>query len=279
MKVALFSNIFKNDPLKEVAKIASNIGYHGVEIQARSHLPLESSLQQVKEAKKIMDAYGLEVPVIYTRLNGNYVNATTQEASKMLDQIKRFAEISDEIGAKMLCHSPGGPSPSAAREEDFEKAGFWMTKVAAECAQARLKVVMEIHHRGLVETVDSSLKLMNLIEEKNAGLVLDPGNMAIANEPYGEIAINQLSEHLLHVHVKDVLFYKQKPDDRIVGEYEGRFFSVELMGNGDVDHQPVYDALLKKKYEGYVTLEAQVQGLTPEEIANHEFDMYQKAIR
>jgi sugar phosphate isomerase/epimerase len=137
---------------------------------------------------------------------------------------------------------------------------------------------MEIHHNGLVETIDSTLKLLSAINRPNAGAILDPGNMAIADEEYGAGAVAKLGGSLMHVHAKDVRFYTEPPANRKAGQYGDKLFTVDLMGTGHVDHKTAYRALLEVGYDGYISLEAQVAGVNPEEIARHEYAELRKAI-
>jgi sugar phosphate isomerase/epimerase len=277
MKVSMFTGIFKGRPLEEAAKEAAKIGYDGLELQARSHIPPETTREGIARIKDTVTAHGLEVPVIYSNLSGGYARGKTEESRKKADLIERYAEWASEIGASMICHSPGGPAPDQAEEGDYERAAEWISRVAETLTRYRIKLIMEIHHGGLVETVDSSLRLMSHIPLENVGLILDPGNMAIAGDDYGEEAVQRLGNRLFHVHSKDVQFFDSKPAGRPTGEYKGRIFAVELMGQGSVDHRPAYQALIRNGYAGYVSLEAQPAGEDSYRIALHEYTMFKKS--
>jgi sugar phosphate isomerase/epimerase len=164
-----------------------------------------------------------------------------------------------------------------AGEADLAKAAHWMAVLADYMQEAGLKLAMEIHHGGLLETIDSSLALVGKIDRANVGLILDPGNMAIAGEPYGAEAVARIGSRLMHVHTKDVRFYPDRKEG--FPFYKQRCFSVELMGNGHVDHRPAYRALLEANYDGYVTLEAQPRGTAPAETAAHEIRCFRAAIQ
>jgi sugar phosphate isomerase/epimerase len=273
----MFTGIFKGRPLEEAAKAAAEIGYDGLELQARSHIPPESTREDISRIKDVVRSHGLEVPVIYSNLSGGYARGTAEESRKKADLIERYAEWASEIGASMICHSPGGPAPDQAEAADYERAADWISRVAEALSRYRVRLIMEIHHGGLVETVDSSLRLMSLIPKDNVGLILDPGNMAIAGDDYGANAVKRLGHHLFHVHSKDVLFFDSKPADQPTGQYKGRIFAVGLMGHGSVDHRPAYEALIKNGYTGYVSLEAQPAGEDPQRIALHEYTMFKQS--
>lgn len=279
MKVSYFTSLFKDYSIEDVAKLASQIGYDGLELQAPSHIPIDSSRKRVEEVKNIMSHYGLDVPAIFTKSGASYATAAEADSQIKLEEIKRFVEIANLLGVKMLVHSPGGPSPEQMTEEDYERAALWMSKAGEVCSQSGITIGMEIHHGHMTETLDGIDRLMNKMTQDNVGIVMDIGNLAIIGEEYGENAVHRIGKHLVHVHSNDVIFFDRKPTDRHSGQYRDRIFALELMGNGHVDPKPVYKALLQQGYAGYISLEARVKGVSPEDIAAHEYAAYQQSIK
>lgn len=274
MKTAMFTGIFRNEPLEKAAEWAAKLGYDGVELRANSHLPPGSTKGDVLEVKRVLDQNGLKAPVIYSNIRGDYARAEKSDILTNMDLLKRYAEWANLLGVEMICHSPGGPSPGMATEEHVDRAAEWMAQVAELLAAEQLRLVMEIHHGGLVETIASSMKLLGRMGQGNVGLVFDPGNMAIAGEEYGPEAVRQLGRSIFHVHTKDVKFYAEKPVDRKTGFSHGKHFAVVLMGQGDVDHRPAYEALRENGYNGFVSFECQTEGVLPEDIARHEYNAF-----
>lgn len=278
VKIALFTGVFRNDPLKTVAEAAASTGYDGLELRALSHLPPDSSAEQVREVGRIVRDYGLDIAAIYTGIDGAYANASDSDARDTLDRIKRYGEWAAQLGAGIVCYAPGGPVPEAAKEEDIRRAAFRLAQAADELARTNVRLAMEIHFGGLLETIDSSLQLIDCIQHPNAGLILDPGNMAIVGEEYGAAAVGRLGRHIFHVHAKDIRLHAQMPQDRAGGVYKQTAYTVELMGNGHVDHGPALQALLGCGYSEYISLEAQVAGVVPRDIAAHEYAAVTKII-
>lgn len=277
MKLALFTGVLRDATFEHAARTAASIGYDALELRALSHLKPDFTAGQVKEVKRIADHYGLSIPVIYSNINGQYAKATEREAAQKLELLERYADWAALLGAGMICHGPGGPSPNESEPEHFERAAHWLDRAAAILAERGVRLVVEIHNRTLVETVDSTLRLLAAIGRSDVGAVLDPGNMAIAGDDYGERAVARLGDRLFHVHAKDVLF-ADSPGPDTKGS-PGRPYRVELMGRGHVDHKPAYRALAAAGYAGYVSLEAQVAGVEPEHIARHEYEQARLAFR
>lgn len=272
LKPLLFTGVFRNEPFETVVKAAASIGYCGVEIRALSHLPADMSTQDVREMKQQLDDHGLVAPAIYLP-NGAYLSESAEQSRRTLAQLETYAEFARELGASMILHKANSPAPREATEDDFVRCADWMVQAADRLHRAGLQLVWEMHHNSLTETIDSCLRLLRLVNRPNVGLALDPGNLSIAGEHYGQEAVDRLGDYIRHVHAKDIVFFAEKPAHRPSARYRGRLFAVERMGQGEVDHRPAYHALLERGYDGYVTLEAQVAGVTPEQIAKHEYRM------
>ncbi|MDF2724774.1 MAG: xylose isomerase [Paenibacillus sp.] len=270
MKAALFTGVWRDASFETVAQLAAEVGFRAVELRALSHLKPDSTTEQVKEIKRIADHYGLAIPVIYSNINGQYVKAAAQETEQKLELLRRYTEWAGLLGAPMICHGPGGPTPQQATAEHFERAAHGLAQAARLLHEGGVTLLLEIHSNTLVETVDSTLHLLELTGSPNVGAILDPGNMAIAGDDYGELAVQRLGDRLLHVHTKDVAFGESST---------GKPYQVALMGHGHVDHRPAYRALLAAGYEGYISLEAQVAGVEPETLIRHEYEQLQQALR
>lgn len=279
MNVCLFTSLFSKHSIEETAKASSEIGFKALELQAPAHIPVDSTQEQVREVKSIMDNYGLAMAGIFTKSGASYATADKSENEKKLEEIRRFTEICQVLKCKTLVHSPGGPNVEEATEEQFDWAAEWMAKAGDICAPHGIKIAMEIHPRGLVETLDSSLKLVEKINHSHVGLVFDFGNLAQAGEDYGSDAVKRLSKYIYHVHMKDILFFDTPPEGRKVREYKGRYNALALMGEGSMDLKPGYRALAEIGYDGYISCEARVDGVSPKETAAHEFRLYNETIK
>lgn len=278
LKPLLFTGVFRNEPFETVVKAAASIGYCGVEIRALSHLPADLSVQGVRQMKQRLDEHGLAAPAIYLP-DGGYWSQTAEQSRQTLEQLQTYAGFARELGASMILHKPRSPAPSEATEDDYARCAHWMARAADLLARSGLRLIWEMHHNSLTETIDSCLRLLRLVDRPNVGLALDPGNLSIAGEHYGKDAVDRLGDFIWHVHAKDIGFFAEKPANRPSARYRDRLFAVERMGRGEIDHRPAYRALLDRGYDGYVTLEAQVSGVAPEPLARHEYLMLLEQLR
>ncbi|GBG08335.1 xylose isomerase [Paenibacillus agaridevorans] len=258
MKFAAFSGVFIDHSIQEAMQLTKRLGMDGIEIAVREpHLSPATSLPRVKEMKTLADSLGLEIPALAGYMGG-FSTASDIEAEKAFDDFKRMLPIADELGASMIRVMPGGPNAFLAHDYHFAKAAHWLDKCAAEAEALGIRIVLEIHNLSLVETVDSSLRLLGLLKHDNVGMIHDAGNMYITDTDYGRDSVDKLGKHLFHVHVKDERRIEKagEPGTFVNLTHRGEeSFLQSRLGEGEADHQPLFDALLDKGYKDWVTLE------------------------
>ncbi|MNI34948.1 Inosose dehydratase [compost metagenome] len=189
---------------------------------------------------------------------GGFSKASDKESEQAFDDFKRLLHMASELGSSMVRVSPGGPNAFMAHDYHYAKAAHWLNKCAVEAKGSNVDIVLEIHNESITETVESSLKLLNLIEHDNVGMIHDAGNMYITDTDYGRDSILNLGKHLFHVHVKDELRVAEvgTPGTFISLTHRGEEkFLQSRLGEGEADHQPMFDALRETGYNGWVTLE------------------------
>jgi len=270
MKTCLFTGIFRDEPIEEVIKVARKIGYDAVEIRVLSHLPLRTSLKRVKEIRKLVRGEKIKIAGLYTE-TGAYTRLADGECQKQFDEFRWYVNMAKEIGASFVVHHPGGPTPKETGEKDFQKATKWMKRAANYAREVGIKVVMEIHMDELVETAESALRLLGLINQRNIGLIYDAGNMYVSNTEYGERVIEMLGEKIFHFHVKDVKKIKDKRNISSYHEFRNEYFCFTLLEEGEVEHLSLFRALKKTGYEGYLSCEC-LKKIDPYFKAKHEYE-------
>ncbi|NLE77860.1 MAG: sugar phosphate isomerase/epimerase [Chloroflexi bacterium] len=268
MRTCIFTAIFKEQPLEFAASEAARIGYEALELRALSHLPLDSSPARVREVRRIIQGHGLDVVGIYAR-GGSYANLSDAACQEQLDHLKRYVEMGAELGAGFVVDWPGGPPPAQAQATDWARAAHWLGLAADGAAAAGLRIALELHFGGLVETADDGLKMLDLIGRDNVGLIYDAGNLHLTPAPYGPEVIRRLGSRIIHFHVKDEAL-RGEPGDPSRGEMFGRVFWHRFLGEGEVDHQPLFRAMQGIGYQGYLSVECHAAGPSPSYVAEKE---------
>lgn len=272
MKISIFSLIFSNRNIEESIKLAKEIGYDGVELLgADPHLSSDMTIEKVKELGKISEYYGVEFPAIASYI-GNFSTISDNECNKQMDELEKYFCIMDTLKCNLIRVGCGGPNTFLAREYHYNKALYWMNRCADLANQYNKKIVMEIHNGSLIETVEAADKFIKDLSRDNIGLIHDAGNMYITDTDYGINSVKVLGDKIFHVHVKDEL---RVDDDTLPASFHNRtiygdeIFQQKLLGEGAVDHVPLFKGLLKVGYNGFLSCECHA-AIPDIEKAKHE---------
>ena len=279
MKTALFTKLFDGRTLEKTFEIAAELGYDGVEVMCREpHLGMNTTTERATHLKNRLDEAGLAVAGLGT-YTGGYSNGTDREYERELDDLETFLGLAEVFETDLVRHKAGGPPPREAMPDDYERVAGWLRRAADVADGYGARLALELHHGGLTETVDSTLRLINHVDRANLGVIHDAGNMYIARESFGPDSLDRLGERLFHVHVKDE---RRVEDPSLPGAFEaetpaGReVFQHRRLGHGAVDHAPVFDALAATNYDGFVSGECHAPTdriWTDTTIAAHELEV------
>jgi sugar phosphate isomerase/epimerase len=284
VKTALFTKIFAERDVDEAIDLAAEIGYDGVEPMGRDpHLGPDTSPERAAEIGDRVDERGLDIPCIAT-YTGGYVTVSEAEREAELADLEKFLRLADALDCDLLRHGAGGPPVHEATEEDFEMAATWMRRAADLAAEYDKTLAMEIHAHRLTETADSTLKLLEMVDRENVGAIHDAGNMYIVDTDFGPRTVDKLGDKLFHVHVKDE---RRVDDPSLPGAFEletrhgPELLQPRLLGEGAVDHRPLFRALRDAGYDGYASAECHVPMDDPDadiDVAEHEREVLREYI-
>ncbi|QNK54894.1 sugar phosphate isomerase/epimerase [Paenibacillus sp. PAMC21692] len=258
MKIAAFSGVLIEHSIQEAMQLTKKLGMDGIEIAAREpHISPKTSLARVKEVKALASSLELEIPALAGYVGG-FSDASDSEARNSFEEFKQLLEIAGHLDCGMIRIYPGGPNAFLANDYHYVKAAHWVNLCAEEAMKHKVKVLMEIHNDSLVETVEGSLRLLNMIDYDNVGMIHDAGNMYITDTDYGRDSVLELGSRLFHVHVKDELRVDEvgAPGTFTSTTRNGKEkFLQSRLGEGGADHLPLFKALREVGYSGWMTLE------------------------
>ena len=284
MKTSLFSLVLRDRPLEEVISITKEIGYEGIEFRGREpHLGPETKEARAKEIKKKLDEAELPVTCLasYTHYRSDF---SRDAAQKQKDDFRRFVDLAVILDAPIIRHNPGG-SQADATDDDYKYAREWYNEICEMAAGGNANVGIEIHCGSLVESAESCKKLIDMVGRDNIGAIHDAGNMYISGYDFGEQSVEVLGDTLIHVHVKDEL---RVADPNLPGAFKcptrngEEIFVATLLGEGGSDHLPLFKALARRDYKGYLSAECHMAvGKDDIDVARHEYrammDLIEKA--
>ncbi|HPA20518.1 MAG TPA: sugar phosphate isomerase/epimerase family protein [Verrucomicrobiae bacterium] len=277
LKIAMFSGMFKGSPLEAAIECAGKIGYDGIEIQVgmgANHLDLNCSAERADEIKRMAGDHNVAVCLIYTTLGGNVLTDERQRA-KGLEDVERFLDIGDRMSCKLLKVTAGRLKNSAYRDDEARVVAAWLGAACDRATKHGSRIVAEIHFGQYCETVAMARKIIDLVDRPNFGVIHDAGNLHITGDIYGEESVKVLGDRIFHVHVKDMV--KAAADDAVAHDYPAGRFKRAPLNEGNVDHRPLFNALKKVGFKGYLSCEAS-GGDNPAAVARHEFDEVRKLL-
>jgi L-ribulose-5-phosphate 3-epimerase len=258
VKLAAFSGVFIDYSIQEAMRMTKRLELDGLEIAVREpHLTASTSSPRIREIKALAEDLGLELPVLAGYM-GSFSTASDTEAQGEFDEFQRLLNHANELGSSMIRVFAGGPNAFLAEDYHYAKAAHWLNRCAVEAKKANIRILLEIHNDSLTETVDSSLRLLGMLEHDNVGVIHDAGNMYITDTDYGRDSVLQLGPSLFHVHVKDERRIEAagSPGSFVSLTRHGKeAFQQSRMGEGKADHLPLFSALKETGYTGWITLE------------------------
>jgi sugar phosphate isomerase/epimerase len=205
----------------------------------RCTVELDTILDRAEEVREITQSAGLEIPA----LAGYHL-------VEDLDATRKMLEAARIMGARLVRVIPGLYDKGAPYERQFERARSFFEKTEALAVEAGVRVCLETHPGHLTPSASAARRLLDGLNPKGVGVILDPGNMV--SEGYEQIGmgIEILGAFLAHVHVKNAVW---KNSDK-AGE---RFWVSETVpiDEGAMDWAVILDELRAAGYEGYLSFE------------------------
>ena len=271
-KITLSGQMFDSLSVWEHLSAAADYRYDGIELRS-THINPSSSQEKKDAVKAYLRRRGLPVSCLSCFV-GDFGLLDDQECAETLETFKKWLDIAVEFEAPMVRMWPAWVESAAAEQAVYDRAALWMQKCADLAQQRGLRIAMEMHHGTILDTAESSLKLLKLIDRPNVGLIVDPVNLY--QVPVEDIpgCIRQLKGYIFDVHIKDIIRLAS-PAHRgcfrydFYAEHIGRFTRVvppakprndyyahRRIGMGGVDWPAIIDALEEIGYDGCLAVES-----------------------
>lgn len=191
-------------------------------------------------------------------------NSVEDELEKIKPQLELFAALNAPVivygetfeTVQNRQDQPLKNKPVLA-DEDFPAYGERLTRVADYCQAQGVPLAFH-HHMGTGVETERELDLTMANSGDAVGLLLDTGHLLFAG---GDIlrVIENYGERIVHFHAKDirsdVLKNVDRDNDSFLDCVLRGVFTVP--GDGMIDYGAIMQALAKKRYEGWVIVEAE----------------------
>lgn len=228
----------------QIVSFAKLHGYKGIEVRGiQKQMDLTkcnefSTEDSRKQTLALMKENGLRFVDLGSSANLHIIEAT--ERKKNLDEARSFIDLAKQINCPFVRVFPNKFPPEQDKEATIKLIAKGLQELGDYAKGKDVKVLMETH--GDAVKIEDILKIMQLAEHDQVGLVWDICNMWTITKESPADAYNKLRKYIHHTHIKDAKLVNGKP------EYI-------LLGRGEVPIFEAIDILKKNKYKGYYSFE------------------------
>ena len=191
------------------------------------------------------------------------IAATTRDAGLEFSSLGGYAQCSDRADVERLLAATASLGAERVRVrvpgvgEGSYPALFTATRrdlqwVAERAASHGVKALVELHHRTIVASASSAVRMVDGLDPAHIGIIHDIGNLVVEGHEDFQAGFEMLGPYLAHVHVKNVAWRPagKRADGSVAWEHEWA-----PMREGLADIGGYFRALAAVGYDGWVTSE------------------------
>ncbi len=251
--------------IDELIDVAKSNGYQALCMRA-STAGTHSPKEQVAEYAEKIHAAGLAVSMV----TGDFaIPMNNDEGPGCLRNITPYLDLAEAFDSDLM-------RVCMKKDEDIE----WAQRACDEAKERNMRLAHQAHDASIFETVDGSVEVLKKIDRENFGIIYEPANWMIADEPYGPEAIEKVRPWIFNVYVQN---HRLNPDaETAVNTWKRGPVNVDHIGlweEGGVDFESAFSALDNIGYEGFVTVHQAFEGvMTVDEAVQKSADYLSKLI-
>ncbi|MFE6283325.1 sugar phosphate isomerase/epimerase family protein [Streptomyces sp. NPDC057877] len=200
MKLAFSTLGVPGLPLPDVTRLATEHGYHGVELRTHPEEPVHTGLSPAErtEVAAHFKATGVEI----LGLAGYARVAAPGDDEPVLAELRALLDLARDLGAPYIRVFPGADVHGQSPEEADATAARRLGTAAEHATDAGVRILLETHdsHRTAADTI----RVLGLVGHRQVGALWDVMHTWLGGEQPSE-TYAALSPHLGYVQVKDIL--------------------------------------------------------------------------
>ena len=234
-------------PWQEALEVVARAGYKKVDLLGRApHLSLDPAECDPAVVATAAEALGLRVANLGTYVGRGFAAQEPAALEAELALTRRAIEVASLFGARSIRVVPGDDQPAG-----IDHIAPWFARAAEFAARAGVYMGFETHGGGISGSPARSRELADKVGSPWFGVLYDPSNVMGSGVDY-RVALWEMREHIVHVHVKDGAVTMDKGYGRT------------MLGQGQVDYGWVLGALDRIGYTGDLALEYELPDPAPE---------------
>jgi sugar phosphate isomerase/epimerase len=261
--------------VREGLKKAKAVGAEGVQIYAvKGEMdPDNLSPQARRELKAYIDDLGLEISALVGDLGGHGFQDEEENKWK-IEKSKRILDLAMDLGTNIVTTHIG-----IVPDDPNSKVYATMQAACEELSQYANSMNAFFAIETGPEPAAHLKSFLDTLSSKGVSVNFDPANMVMVTGDDPVRGVHILKDYIVHTHVKDGIRHREIDPRHVYGfvgfdsmEHDkiaellrsGEFFEEVPLGEGKVDFDAYFQALVDIGYQGYLTIEREV-GDNPEE--------------
>jgi sugar phosphate isomerase/epimerase len=270
MKFGLCQELFGDRPWDDQCRTMADLGYQGVEIAPFTLAPRVTDItaDMRRALRESVEQHGLEVIGLHwllAKTDGFHLTTRDREVRRATsDYFVELARCCADLGGKILVL--GSPQqrnlePGVTREEALDHAAEVLRGALPTCADRGVTIAFEPltqKETNFINTCAEACELIDRVAHPNLRLHQDVKAMLGAESESVPHLIAKYAGKTVHFHANDV---------NLLGP-----------GMGETDFVPIFAALLKSGYDGYVSVEVFDYSPGPDTIARISIETMRGAL-
>lgn len=291
--VTLFTGQWADLPLAELAPLAKEMGYDGLELACwGDHFDVQKALVDegyIERKHALLERYDLKCFAISNHLVGQAVcdpiderhrailpdhvwgdgepESVRQRAAKeMMDTARAAAAFGVQVvpgfTGSSIWHSLYAFPPTSQEywDEGFEDFGKRWLPILEVFDEVDVNFALEVHPTEIAFDIASAHRaLQSVSDHRRFGFNYDPSHLGYQGVDYVKF-IYTFAERLYHVHMKDVWWGRGDGDVGVFGGHttfgdKRRYWDFRSVGRGDIAFEDVIVALNDIEYHGPLSIE------------------------
>jgi D-psicose/D-tagatose/L-ribulose 3-epimerase len=267
---AICNEAFEKYDFRDACRIIRSAGYTGIEIAPFTLAadPLDVSPAQRAEYRRIMSEEGLSfVGLHWLMVSPKPLHVTTADNALREESWRYVANLVDlcaDLGPSgvMVFGSPKqrATTPGTTREEAKQRWMEGLARVAPHAESRGATILVEALPSSQCDVVNTLAEAVDLVDQIGSPAVrtmFDSHNSEDETENHA-VLVERYFDYIRHIHVN---------------EMDGRH-----CGTGDYNFLPIFDVLRRKRYLGWISLEAFDFTPGPETIARESLRYLESVI-
>ncbi len=291
--VTLFTGQWADLPLAELAPLAREMGYDGLELACwGDHLDVRRVLGDAgyaEERKALLAEHGLELFAISNHLVGQAVCDRIDERHQAIlpervwgdgdpagvqqraaDEMIATGQAAAALGLQVVNGFTGSsiwhtlyafpPTSQAVWDAGFEDFAMRWTPILDAYAEAGVRFGLEVHPTEIAFDTASAERAVEAVNGHKAfGFNYDPSHLGYQGVDYVRF-IRRFADRIVHVHMKDAWWGRGDGSAGVFGGHTSfgdarRYWDFRSVGRGDIDFEEVIVALNDIGYDGPLSVE------------------------